>query len=186
MSLTRRLRRTIDRFIEDPASIHNAARLIIGATITAVVVGGVIVWLLDNKEYPSLGRALWFTLQTVTTVGYGDVTPTSVVGRVVGAFVMLTAIGFITIVTAAVTSTFVEAARRKAAVAAEAAETKESDRTEAALATVTARLDEMDKMLKMLLEQSGPLASAKPGRDGDKATADDGAEMVPPGTGGVA
>jgi voltage-gated potassium channel len=171
MRPSRRLRRTIDRFLEDPASIKNAARMIIGATLVAVVVGGVVVWLLDHKEYPNLGRALWFTLQTVTTVGYGDVTPTSVVGRAVGAVVMLTAIGFITIVTAAITSTFVEAARRKADKAAEAAETAEADRTGIALAAITARLDEMDRTLKTLVAQSGPVSPASQGKDGDETSA---------------
>jgi voltage-gated potassium channel len=172
MRLSRRVRRTIDRFLEDPASIKNAARMIIGATVVAVVAGGVIVWLLDHREYPSLGRALWFTLQTVTTVGYGDVTPTSTVGRAVGAVVMLTAIGFITIVTAAITSTFVEAARRKAEKAAEAAETKEADHTEDTLAAITARLDEMDKTLKALLAHSGPGHTASQDEvEGDEAGA---------------
>ena len=31
--------------------------------------------LLDPSEYPSIGRGLWWAIQTVTTVGYGDVTP---------------------------------------------------------------------------------------------------------------
>ena len=43
----------------------------------------------DRHEYPTCGRAVWFTLQTVTTVGYGDVTPTATIGRAVGAVVIL-------------------------------------------------------------------------------------------------
>lgn len=150
------MRRSIDRFREDPASIRSAARLIMTATAVAVIVGGVAVWLFDHEEYPSLGRALWFTLQTVTTVGYGDVTPTSVVGRVVGAIVMLTGIGFITIITASITSTFVEAARRKADDASEAAETEAADATGEALAQVTARLDRIEEALERLAGRSAP------------------------------
>ena len=56
---------------------------------------------------------VWCTLQTVTTVGYGDVTPAEPVGRVVASIVMLTSIGLITVITAAVTSTFVAAAARR-------------------------------------------------------------------------
>lgn len=154
MRLPHTLRRSIERFLADPASVRNAAWLIIGATVAAVVAGSFVVWLLDHSEYPSFGRALWFTLQTVTTVGYGDVTPTSVVGRVVGAVVMLTAIGFITIVTAAITSTFVEAARSKADKASEAADTEAAERIEDALATITARLDQVDGKVNTLVEQS--------------------------------
>jgi voltage-gated potassium channel len=152
----RTLQRTIERFLEDPASIRNAAWLIITATSVAVIAGAVIVRLFDHKEYPSFGRALWFTLQTVTTVGYGDVTPEDALGRVVGAFVMLTAIGFITIVTAAITSTFVEAARRKADREAEAADTEALDRTEDALAAIGMRLDRIEETLQALVDQARP------------------------------
>jgi voltage-gated potassium channel len=152
----RTLQRTLDRFQDDPASIRNAAWLIVAATVVATVAGGIVVWLLDHSEYPNLGRALWFTLQTVTTVGYGDVTPTSDVGRIVGAVVMLTAIGFITIVTAAITSTFVEAARRRADRAADEAAAESVDDTEVALREVGARLSEIERTLEALVEQTRP------------------------------
>src|SRR5579862_1845998 len=119
----RMARRIFDRFVDDPASIRNAAWLIVGATVAAVIAGAAIMRLFDHKEYPNMGRSLWFTLQTVTTVGYGDVTPASSVGRIVGAVVMLIGIGFITIVTAAITSTFVEASRVRASRAAKSTET---------------------------------------------------------------
>ena len=154
MRRPRTLQRTIERFLDDPASIRNASWLIISATSVAVIAGAVIVRLFDHKEYPSFGRALWFTLQTVTTVGYGDVTPKDALGRVVGAFVMLIAIGFITVVTAAITSTFVEAARRKADQATEAADAEAFDRTEEALTAIGARLDRIEETLKVLVEQA--------------------------------
>ena len=43
---------------------------------------------MNRKDFDSFGDALWWALQTVTTVGYGDVVPTSGTGRVIGAFVM--------------------------------------------------------------------------------------------------
>ncbi len=63
--------------------------------------------LLDHKEYPNIFIGMWWAIQTVTTVGYGDVTPRSVAGRIVATFVMLEAIALVAIVTAAITSTFV-------------------------------------------------------------------------------
>src|SRR6478752_4649019 len=44
-----------------------------------------LITLLDRQEFPSLGTGLWWALQTVTTVGYGDVTPATTAGRLVGA-----------------------------------------------------------------------------------------------------
>jgi voltage-gated potassium channel len=155
--ISRRLQRTIDKFREDPASVRNAAWLIITATVVAVLAGALVVWLFAHGEYPNYGRALWFTLQTVTTVGYGDVTPTSPVGRIVGGVVMLIAIGFITIVTAAITSTFVEAARRRADEATDAAEAETAGQIQAAITSMGARLDAIEATLETIVEQTRPV-----------------------------
>jgi voltage-gated potassium channel len=56
---------------------------------------------------------MWWALQTVTTVGYGDVTPTHFGGRLVGAAVMLEGTAFIAIVTAVITSTFIARATKE-------------------------------------------------------------------------
>jgi voltage-gated potassium channel len=86
----------------------------IGAFTTVVtVVAGVTVWLLDNDEFPTLGGALWWAVQTVTTVGYGDIVPEDTLGRAVASLVMITGIGFLTVVTATVTAAFVDAARQR-------------------------------------------------------------------------
>ena len=155
MRFPRTPRQAVDRFLEDPASIRTAAWLIVGATVAAVAVGGVLVRLLDHQEYPTVGRALWFTLQTVTTVGYGDVTPTRVVGRLVAGVVMLTGIGFITIVTAAVTSVFVEASRERAVRAAASSSANVAER-DADLAAVNARLEQIEATLAVLVQQTRP------------------------------
>lgn len=103
----------MDRFADDPASVRNAVLVMIVITVAIVFVGGVIVWLFDRQDFPDLGSALWYTLQTVTTVGYGDHVPTSELGRVVGASVMIVGVALIAILTASITSVFVEAAQRR-------------------------------------------------------------------------
>ena len=40
-----------------------------------------LISVIDREEYPDVGIGMWWALQTVTTVGYGDVTPTHVAGR---------------------------------------------------------------------------------------------------------
>ncbi len=42
-----------------------------------------------NPEMNSFLNALWWSVSTVTTVGYGDITPQSVPGRVIGMFLMI-------------------------------------------------------------------------------------------------
>ncbi|KAF5059053.1 Ion channel [anaerobic digester metagenome] len=60
-----------------------------------------------NSHMHRLSDALWCTLVTITTVGYGDVTPVTPAGKVISAFIMFTGIGFMGFVTAAITSRFV-------------------------------------------------------------------------------
>ena len=69
--------------------------------------------LLDSEEYPTLGVAMWWALQTVTTIGYGDVTPKEPSGRIVAGVVMLEGVALLAITTAVITSTFVTRAARE-------------------------------------------------------------------------
>jgi len=130
------LKRAMDRFSADPASVRNAVLVMIVITVGIVIVGGLIVWVFDRRDFPDLGGALWYTLQTVTTVGYGDQVPTSAIGRVVGASVMVVSVALIAILTASITSVFVEAAQRRQRAGSEA---QERDSVEA----LHQRLDEV-------------------------------------------
>ena len=103
--------RRFDAFMRRPLSVRKAMGVIVAATLASVVVGGGLMAVVDPEEFPDLGTGLWWALQTVTTVGYGDVTPAHTAGRLVGAVFMLEAIAFVAIVTAAITSSFVERAR---------------------------------------------------------------------------
>jgi voltage-gated potassium channel len=51
---------------------------------------------------------MWWAITTVTTVGYGDVTPQEPVGRIIAALLMLIGIGFLSLLTAAVAARFVD------------------------------------------------------------------------------
>lgn len=119
-------------------------RVIVIATLVITVAGAIVVRLFDPSDtFDSFSDSLWYSLQTVTTVGYGDIVPTTVFGRVVGGVVMLFGIAFTAVITASITSTFVEAARRRAGAAADA----EADDATAAL---HARLDELVERLERI------------------------------------
>ena len=96
--------------------------------------------MLDHHEYPTIGRGLWFALQTVTTVGYGDVTPHRSIGRFIAAVVMLSGIGFLSVITAAVTATLVESSRRRFAAQSELDDARQLDRIDQRLARIEATL----------------------------------------------
>jgi voltage-gated potassium channel len=106
--------------LRESLSARRAAGIIAGATIVITVAGGILERVLDHREYPTIGKGLWFALQTVTTVGYGDATPAKTVGRVIAAVVMLTGVGFLAVITASVTAALVESSRRRYTAQADA------------------------------------------------------------------
>ena len=83
------------------------------ATVTATITlaAGLLMMVIDRDNYPTLGSGLWWAMQTTTTVGYGDNVPTTVGGRLLASLLMLFGIGFLTVITAAITSTFVARSR---------------------------------------------------------------------------
>jgi voltage-gated potassium channel len=105
------------------ATTPRGAAVVIAATSTAMtLIAGVMVTIVDREDFPTLGSGLWWAVQTVTTVGYGDNVPTSTPGRFVAVIVMLFGIGFLTVITAAITSTFVARGRAERAAAARPAD----------------------------------------------------------------
>jgi len=71
----------------------------------------VIFYLAESPVNPSVSTyedSLWYVLQTLTTVGYGDIIPVTFPGRLAGILLMLSAIATTSLVTASATSTLME------------------------------------------------------------------------------
>jgi voltage-gated potassium channel Kch len=139
--------RRMSRFLKEPPSVRTAAGVIVTATTVVVVAGGVLMRLLDHGEYADIWVGMWWALQTVTTVGYGDVTPKEPVGRIIATFVMLQGIAFLAITTAAITSTFVARASKERESARAADEDDTEVRIEAKLEGIDQRLERLEKLL---------------------------------------
>ena len=50
----------------------------------------------EGSSIHSLGDAIWYSLITLTTVGYGDISPVTPMGRVIGVVLALCSLGLIT------------------------------------------------------------------------------------------
>ena len=140
--------RQLSRFLREPPSVRGAAATIVTATLVVVVGAGALMRVLDPHEYPNIGLGMWWAIQTVTTVGYGDVTPKNVVGRLVATFVMLEGIAFLSIVTAAITSTFVARAAREYDVGQAKDERSDTERIEARLDILEQKIDSLASTLR--------------------------------------
>jgi voltage-gated potassium channel len=106
-----RIERWLDRQLARTQNPRQAAVVIAVVSTSITVIAGLLMTVVDHGGFPSLGSGLWWAVQTVTTVGYGDHVPTTVGGQLLAAVVMLLGIGFITVITAAITSSFISRSR---------------------------------------------------------------------------
>jgi voltage-gated potassium channel len=77
------------------------------ATACLGLLAGLVVRLIDHKDFPDYGTAVWWAIVTLATVGYGDVVPHTGWGRVVGSVVIVIGVTFLSFLVAIVTSYFV-------------------------------------------------------------------------------
>lgn len=73
------------------------------ANITLVSISSVVMVF---AEHQSLSDALWWSIVTCTTVGYGDIAPSTAIGRIVAIILMIFGIGLIGMLTGAITTYF--------------------------------------------------------------------------------
>ena len=107
---------------------------LIGAVTILAVAFAVIMRVVDRHDFPTFGLALWWSAQTVTTVGYGDVTPTQPFGRVVAAALMVLGFASLSLLSGIIASSLI--ARRR---------TAEPDPE---LGRLERRLDEIERLLR--------------------------------------
>ncbi len=146
MQLGTRLQRSIGRAVQRRRIFPYLA----GMTLALALLSGFIVTLVDRKDFPSYGIAVWWAIVTLATVGYGDVVPTTPWGRVVGSAVIILGVTFLAFLTATVTSLFVssdqEAARERELAQREAVDSEFQEllkRLESRLAAIDAKLADL-------------------------------------------
>ena len=109
----REMNKLLAKIQESP--FKGAWRATATVTITTTVIAGLLMRVTDPDTFPNVWQGLWWSAQTVTTVGYGDELPQTAAGRVLAVLVMMAGVTFITVTSAAIASAFVEAARRRRA-----------------------------------------------------------------------
>jgi len=102
-----RLERWLDRAIGRAVTPRGGAGIIAAVTTIATIGFGLLMTVIDHKNFTTIWLGLWWAVQTVTTVGYGDHVPTDAAGMLVAALVMLLGLAFLSVITAAITSSFV-------------------------------------------------------------------------------
>ena len=88
-----------------------ASRLKIGIFIYIVlimcVIMGSVMYIVEegaNSGFSSIPKSIYWTIVTITTVGYGDIAPSTNLGQAIASFIMILGYGIIAIPTGIVTS----------------------------------------------------------------------------------
>ena len=90
-------------------TLFNSRRLrtILAALLFFIFLFGYLFYV-SEPDVRNLGDGVWWALVTITTVGYGDITPVTTLGRVVASSLMLLGLGLIATITAIVSAKFIQ------------------------------------------------------------------------------
>ena len=90
-------------------TLFNSRRLrtILAALVFFIFLFGYLFYV-SEPDVRNLGDGIWWALVTITTVGYGDITPVTTLGRVVASSLMLLGLGLIATITAIVSAKFIQ------------------------------------------------------------------------------
>ena len=99
----------VKNFIYLLKTIFNSRRLrtILGALIFFVCLFGYLFYIAE-PDVTTFGDGVWWALVTITTVGYGDITPMTTVGRFVASALMFVGLALISSVTAIISVKFIQ------------------------------------------------------------------------------
>ncbi len=96
----------------------------VAIVLLLVVVAGVMMYSVENPAQPEVFKTvfdgMWYSIVSITTIGYGDIVPVTVLGKILGAIISLLGIGLIAIPTGIISSGFAELSSRRAAEKAKA------------------------------------------------------------------
>lgn len=82
-----------------------------------IIFSSTLMYYIEHAAQPdkfrNVGYSIWWSVATVTTVGYGDIYPITPLGKLLGAFTALIGIGFVALPTGIISSAFVARASKK-------------------------------------------------------------------------
>lgn len=113
----------LSRYLREASVLTDALRasrhkifVFIGFVFTLVMIVGTLMYIIEsgvNSGFTSIPRGIYWAIVTVTTVGYGDISPQTNVGQTLASVLMLMGYAIIAVPTGIVTSEIATAERDK-------------------------------------------------------------------------
>ena len=87
----------------------------LGSTFIITIMGSIGIYIFEygTESIQNYGDALWWSFVTVTTVGFGDISPSTNGGRFIACILMITGIGFLSMLTSTISTFFFQAIENK-------------------------------------------------------------------------
>jgi len=111
----------LGRYIKEAAVLVRALQMSIhkiivffGAVLTLVLILGSVLYLVEGEEngFTSIPQSIYWAIVTITTVGYGDIAPATVPGKILASVAMLTGYSIIAVPTGILTVEIGKAAKK--------------------------------------------------------------------------
>lgn len=102
ITFSRRILVKVEEFIQTNGFIY-----VLYLTVIIVILGSMGIYYTEQGKTINLfGDAIWWSFVTTTTVGYGDISPITMSGRIIAAILMIFGIGFIGMLTGTIATYF--------------------------------------------------------------------------------
>ena len=93
-----KIKRQADKFLNTNGFVY-----MLYAAGVLIILSSILISYFENKSFSD---ALWWSIVTCTTVGYGDISPVTGIGRIVAVILMIFGIGLISMLTGTITTFF--------------------------------------------------------------------------------
>lgn len=112
----------LGRYLREASVLTDALRasrfkifIFLGVVMTLVLIAGTLMYMIEGEEggFTSIPRSIYWAIVTVTTVGYGDIAPKTVLGQIAASILMLLGYAIIAVPTGIVTSEIGQAEVRR-------------------------------------------------------------------------
>lgn len=110
------------RFIGEGQNLSRALQaskykiiVFLSTVTTAVIIFGTLIYLIEGPEhgFTSIPLSIYWAIVTMTTVGYGDIAPSTVLGQTLASIIMILGYGIIAVPTGIVSSEMINLKRRE-------------------------------------------------------------------------
>ena len=102
--------KTIKVFIDSLVKSRSQLVLSLAITVTMIFFGAILLYAVEGPTQPeafgSIPRAMWWSMATLTTVGYGDIYPLTPLGKILASFLSILGIGIVALPAGVIAANF--------------------------------------------------------------------------------